>query len=244
MFKVISIGIVALMAVFCGVGAYSNQPIIVDDEDEEMYIAAIMKSYPASDEKHQFASALKKSGKLMSDCTNNENFFLAYPIFSIMNPFLKSNNEKIKLCAEDLLRFVKSGINLFMLISPPDDASAEEVKIALENIKKLSIKLRVSSSDFLLSYSPELQSKKAIGKDEKKNKSSENVMRFKNVDKQIWLGDSRLSIVDELFKLNEKGIGYNYPLFHEILDFLNKNKYVTSSQYNDLVRIYYEAKDD
>ena len=81
----------------------------------------------------------------------------------------------------------------------------------------------------------------SLNSNEKTNPLEDNV-QFKNVSTRVWLGDHKLSIVDELFKFNEMGIGFNFVRFHQILDFLNKNKFVVSSQYNELVQIYYDAK--
>ena len=81
----------------------------------------------------------------------------------------------------------------------------------------------------------------SLNSNEKTNPLEDNV-QFKNVSTRVWLGDHKLSIVDELFKFNEMGIGFNFVRFHQILDFLNKNKFVVSSQYNELVQIYYDAQ--
>lgn len=80
----------------------------------------------------------------------------------------------------------------------------------------------------------------ALGINEK-DSPLEDVRQFKNVSSRVWLGDYKLSIVDEIFKFDERGIGFNFVRFHQIVDFLNKNKFVVSGQYNELVEIYYEA---
>lgn len=153
MFKLKAYGIILLASIFCVVQLRADYSPLVNDFEEERCIAAIMKAYPSSDERHQFASAMSKAGPLLS-ASIKDDVFLASRILSIVKPFLKSRNEKIKVCAEDITRFVKLALNFCMLTEPPEDASCEEVERAKEKASKACKKFLVSYSDFLRSQNP------------------------------------------------------------------------------------------
>ncbi len=71
-----------------------------------------------------------------------------------------------------------------------------------------------------------------------KDPVSENERKYKIVNKDVWLGDPEISIVDEIIKFCDANEFY-LALFTNILQFLNKNQYVTAEQYSDLVDMYY-----
>lgn len=150
MLKLITIGMAIWSVTFGVMSAHADSLPIINETADDKYIAAIKKAYPASDERHKFAVALNQAGGLLTASTKGD-FFVVSRIFSIVGPFLESNNRKIKLCAEDMIRFVKLGFHLYLLTQPPDDASCEEVRCAMEKFTKANHQMMASYSDFLLS---------------------------------------------------------------------------------------------
>lgn len=134
MFKQLFLGTVLLLVIFCPTKILADE-FPLSSAQEEKYLAEIKKNFPSSDERHQFALAMNKVGVLLS-ASAKADFFIAGRIFAIIEPFLNSKNDKIKICSENTLRMVKSGFKFQMMITPPDDASVEEVQQAMKDMKK------------------------------------------------------------------------------------------------------------
>lgn len=146
----LTVGAITLAMIFGVLNGHAETPSI-NDFEEARYIAAIIKEYPASDERHQFAIAMRRVEGLLIASATDENFFLSFRAFPLIKPFLKSHNDKIRVCAEDMTRFIKSGIKVQLLVQPPDDSTCEEVKRALAIATQAENKVMASYSIFLRS---------------------------------------------------------------------------------------------
>jgi hypothetical protein len=132
MFRFITIGIVALVATF---GAVSAQAYV--DPFRAISID-IMNRCPASDERYKFAAALRKSASIQEANTEHDGEFAPNGelmvegkikrAIQLVEPFLKSQNENIRLCAEDVIRLDKSRLEMYIVIR--QDCSQYEQEMA------------------------------------------------------------------------------------------------------------------
>lgn len=67
---------------------------------------------------------------------------------------------------------------------------------------------------------------------------------FSNVVEDVFLGDPRLTILDEILKYATKNPTFKTDFTESVKGFLNKKNYITSSQYNTLVKIYFSFRMD
>jgi hypothetical protein len=81
-------------------------------------------------------------------------------------------------------------------------------------------------------------------KDEDWIKRQEENPKYPIVDKNIHAGDEILKIMDDIFEAAEHLKNFKTNYCESIYENLEKNGYLTSTQYNTLVKIYYSWRMD
>jgi len=72
----------------------------------------------------------------------------------------------------------------------------------------------------------------------------EESQAFKNACEDIYLSDSRLDIIDHILEYAKLHKSFNNKFTISVKDFLLQKGYITSMQYNSLVKIYYSFRMD
>ena len=67
---------------------------------------------------------------------------------------------------------------------------------------------------------------------------------YENSFEDIYNGDTRLFIIPEIIKYAQSHKSFKTSYLESVMDFLNQNEFVTSGQYNPLVKIYYAFRMD
>lgn len=76
----------------------------------------------------------------------------------------------------------------------------------------------------------------------KGNHVKESPKKYQNVIEDVPLGSEKLEILREIFAYAELNTRFDTSYVESICEFCDKNKYITSNQYNALVNIYYSFK--
>lgn len=92
------------------------------------------------------------------------------------------------------------------------------------------------------SYEIALEFVKKYEQSEKKHSSHKKF--YEKVFEDIHIGDSRLSIIMEMYEYSKNHKLFKIDTTEEINEFLKENGFITSRQYNRLVYIYYAFKMD
>src|SRR6185503_4569547 len=68
--------------------------------------------------------------------------------------------------------------------------------------------------------------------------------KFIKVTDDIFTGDPRLSIIDLIFTYASKNSTFKTDFVKSVKGFLDKKDYITSSQYNSLIKVYFSFRMD
>ena len=109
----------------------------------------------------------------------------------------------------------------------PDYGGSNELMILLQEAYEKTLNLIEENEEI----SEKFKTKNKKPKDRFYEKSYENIY--------LEDEDERLKILDEILEYSKSHPRFNTNFTHEMVLFLNDNLYLTSGQYNSLVKIYY-----
>ena len=77
-----------------------------------------------------------------------------------------------------------------------------------------------------------------------KNPTNQTHQKFQNVYSDVILGNPALHILPEIFEYAKSHKSFKTDYLDSVYEFLSENGYITSSQYNSLLKTYYAFRMD
>lgn len=122
----------------------------------------------------------------------------------------------------------------------PDHGGEHELMILLQESYEMALESKKVKEKSYTDYMDELKREyEKRAKEPPKPKWEPFNGIYEKVTEKVEEGDPRLEILDEIFDYSSRHESFDESFAHSVRDFLHERGFLTSMQYNALVKIYY-----